>query len=93
MEKYIKMEQDLNEERLQEITGGCRLCVPDKAKIAFHQGQAQNLWQLSKTAQQYGWTDASAQLGTLSQNAQGAAKVYDDKIIARHGGASRKPKS
>jgi hypothetical protein len=40
MEKSIKMEQDLSEEQLQEITGGCAECLADLHAAKVSQNNA-----------------------------------------------------
>lgn len=86
MEKNIQTELDLREEQLQEITGGCSQCTADRNKFAFHQNQAQDLSQLSRTAQQTGLTDIAAQFENLAQNAQRIAEVYNNRVKTRHPG-------
>jgi hypothetical protein len=40
MEMHVWMKQDLSEEQLQEITGGCDHCGPLQEKARFHSSQA-----------------------------------------------------
>jgi hypothetical protein len=84
MEKSIKMEQDLNEEQLQDITGACAQCIKDMQDIQRSLRRAEGqLIAATKTTQIHGQSGATALHRSANANMQ-RADNFMYGIVARH---------
>ena len=91
MDKHAKTEQDLSEELLQQITGGCAACDEDKTwKKHWHNETDLSSW-LSEAAAAKGDRRTAKQHWENAMDSAGLARLRQTRIDARQGTPGHPP--
>ena len=83
MKKNIKAETELNEEQLQNITGGCVQCVSDLTKVPRRLETAQNLLSQSEVARAANDRRRANSLNASANAQLRQAQILLDRVAAR----------
>ena len=83
MEEYAKTEQDISEEQLHQITGGCGQCKADLSQAAKHQAYAKTYSQLSDTAGDNGLPSEAVRYHKESIEESGKAQTLLEGVAGR----------
>ena len=91
MDKHAKTEQDLSEEHLQQITGGCGGCEDDKLLRDWYQNQATKFRWLADGAGEKKDRERSLYFSIEAQQHSARAKQAQVRINARLGTPGHPP--
>jgi hypothetical protein len=81
MKENAKIEQDLSEEQLQEITGGCRFCEADQRKADLYSAKAQNRASLAESARTLDQPQEAKKHEFAYRVYSRLAQMYQNRII------------
>ncbi len=87
IEKNVKIEIELSEEHLQDITGGCAQCLADLTRVRRIQGVATSLMQAAEEKAQLGQLTGRSGALALHRRAQGSlqrTQTLLDGVRTRH---------
>ena len=91
MDKHAKTEQDLSEEQLQQITGGCGDCENNKRTLNEHQERADLFSWHAEAAQGKGNRQKLEDYVALKQFHSDEAKRFEKQIDTRLGTPGHPP--
>jgi hypothetical protein len=88
MTEHRKMQQQLSQEQLRAITGGCGKCVADTAKAATFQAKAATLSQRSQELSRAGRSKPAKLVENAAKAASQRVQKYMGRVNARHPASS-----
>jgi hypothetical protein len=91
MDKHAKTEQDLSEELLQQITGGCAACDEDKTWKKHWEDQTDRSSWLAEAAAAKGDLRTAKGLWEDAMDSAGLARLRQANIDARRGTPGHPP--
>jgi hypothetical protein len=84
MDKHAMTEQDMSEEQLQQITGGCGACEVDRLRIMHHATFANLNDSYSQIARDFEYQNAAKEYAQQARMHSLTAKLIQERIDARH---------